>query len=529
MSETGPAIPLVGVSFEKAASGLVQTDAKGTILRVNTMLCRWIGYDASDLVQRRRLQELFTMGGRVFYQTHWAPLMQIQGSVSEVKLDMVHRDGHSVPMLINAICHHHEGQTYQEVALMMVTDRHKFEAELLLARSNAEGALAARKEADDQLRRINAQLSEADRRKDEFLATLAHELRNPLAPMRNVLQLMKLKDIADPQIGRYRDVLERQMNHLTHLVDDLLEVSRITQGKLELSLQPVNLTEALQVALEAAEPLVKASLHTLHITWPAAPICLDADPIRLTQMVQNLINNAAKYTPPGGQIWVGAELEGDQARISVRDSGIGIPQEHLSGIFEMFSQLAPALERSQGGLGIGLSLVRGLTDLHGGTITAHSGGPGLGSEFVIRLPAKPMGDVWQAPTLSEARPTQVGQRILVVDDNHDAAESLQLLLELQGHEVKLAGDGQLALAMAQAFQPDVLLLDIGLPFLNGYEVARLIRQEAWGKAMCLVALTGWGQAKDKQIATEAGFDWHLTKPVNPAELDSILDGTFNRA
>lgn len=523
MSEAGRGMPLDDdVSFEKAATGLVQTDAKGTILRVNAMLCRWIGYTAADLVQRRRIQELFTMGGRVFYQTHWAPLMQIQGSVSEVKLDMVHRDGHSVPMLINAICHHHEGQTYQEVALMVVTDRHKFEAELLLARSNAERELAARKDADDQVRRINAQLSEADRRKDEFLATLAHELRNPLAPMRNVLQLMKLKDIDDPQIRWSRDVLERQMQHLTHLVDDLLEVSRITQGKLELSLQPVSLTEVMQAALEAAEPLLTSSLHTLHVSWPTAPIWLDADPVRLTQMMQNLINNAAKYTPPGGQVWVGAEQEGDQAKISVRDSGIGIAQEHLSSIFEMFSQLAPALERSQGGLGIGLSLVRGLTDLHGGAITAHSDGPGLGSEFVIRLPAKPLGEVSQAAALSEPTPQHDGKRILVVDDNHDAAESLQLLLELQGHEVRLAGDGRLALTMAQEFRPDVLLLDIGLPFLNGYEVAQLIRQEAWGQAMCLVALTGWGQEKDKQIATEAGFDWHLTKPVNPADLDSIL-------
>jgi PAS domain S-box-containing protein len=522
MAEAGPAMPLEDVWFEKAASGLVQTDAKGTILRVNAMLCRWIGYAASDLVQRRRIQELFTMGGRVFYQTHWAPLLQIQGSVSEVKLDMVHRDGHSVPMLINAICHRHEGQTYQEVALMMVTDRHKFEAELLLARTNAEGALAARKEADDQLRKINVQLSEADRRKDEFLATLAHELRNPLAPMRNVLQLLKLKDIADPQIIWARDVLERQMHHLTHLVDDLLEVSRITQGKLELSFQPVHLTEAMQVALEATEPLVKSFSHTLHVSWPTAPICLHADPIRLSQMIQNLVNNAAKYTPPGGHIWVGADLEDDQARIWVRDSGIGIPQENLSSIFEMFSQLASALERSQGGLGIGLSLVRGLTELHGGAITAHSGGPGLGSEFVIRLPATPMPDVLPEAALPAPRPEQAGKRILVVDDNHDAAESLRLLLELQGHEVRLAGDGQAGLAMAQAFRPEVLLLDIGLPILNGYEVARLIRQEAWGQAMCLVALTGWGQAKDKKIAMEAGFDWHLTKPVNSADLEAIL-------
>lgn len=640
------------MSFELAASGLLQTDATGKILRVNAMFCQWLGYTPADLIQRRRFQGLFTMGGRVFYQTHWAPLIQIQGSVSEVKLDMVHRDGHSVPMLLNAISHRHGGQTVHEVAVMMVTDRHKFEAELVLARRNAEAALAAReqaqqalqettdvlglamrggkmgvwsrnlstnhlwfsreleelvgvptgglsrhaggflsfiheqdrlsvteaidqalasasdyvvefrfrhasgqwrwmegrgqavydplgqpkmvyglaiditerKDAVDQVRRINDQLSEADRRKDEFLATLAHELRNPLAPMRNVLQLLKLKNIDDPQILWSRDVMARQVHHLTHLVDDLLEVSRITQGKLELRLETVDLTAAIEDALEATQPLVEASSHQLSVQWPAQPISLNADPMRLTQMIQNLVNNAAKYTPSGGHIWITADRQGDQAVISVRDSGIGIAKEHLAGVFDMFSQLTPALDRSQGGLGIGLSLVRGLVELHGGTIEAKSDGMGLGSEFVLQLPARPFAEVLDTSFDDDNLPvTHASKRILVVDDNQDAADSLQSLLDLQGHDVMTAHDGVMALQLAQEFSPELVLLDIGLPLFNGYEVAQRIRKEAWGQSMCLVALTGWGQSQDKQKAMEAGFDRHLTKPVEPEDLHSILD------
>ncbi|RZI83531.1 MAG: response regulator [Rubrivivax sp.] len=511
--------------FEHAAAGLLVTTADGTIHRANATFCRWLGHSAEELVGRRRVQDLFTMGGRVFHQTHWAPLLQMQGSVAEVKLDMVHRDGHHVPLLLSAIRHQQGERVCHHLAVMVVNDRHKYEAELVRARKGAEAALTARQDAEAALRQVNEQLSRADRRKDEFLATLAHELRNPLAPMRNVVALLKLKNLADPHLQWSRDVLERQVQQLTHLVDDLLEVSRITQGKLELRRQPVDLASAMEAAVEAAEPAVLAASHRLSIQWPDPPITLNADPTRLTQILQNLLNNAAKYTPPGGQLWLSAQRDGDHVVLSVRDTGIGIPQEHLSNIFEMFSQLAPALERSQGGLGIGLALVQGLVELHGGTITARSAGAGQGSEFVVRLPASSanassLGD--PAPATAPAA-EQRGQSILVVDDNDDAAQSLEILLGLRGHAVAVARDGHQALYLAALLIPQVVLLDIGLPQLNGYEVARLIRQQAWGQNMLLVALTGWGQAQDKQAAKDAGFDRHLTKPVDMATLETILD------
>jgi PAS domain S-box-containing protein len=382
--------------------------------------------------------------------------------------------------------------------------------------------ITGRRRAEQQLQRLNLELSKADRRKDEFLATLAHELRNPLAPMRNVLEILRLKDFADPQLSWSRDVFDRQLQHMTHLVDDLLEVSRITQGKLELRKQRrLELARAMQSAMEAARPTVQASAHHLSVTLPREPLYLDADPTRLSQMILNLLNNAAKYTPPGGSISLAAEREGDEAVIVVRDSGIGIPREHLDSVFEMFSQLAPALERSQGGLGIGLALVRGLAELHGGTVAAFSSGPGSGSEFVIRLPLSKA-----TPEQSESAPAEMprtaGLRVVIVDDNADAADSLAMVLELEGHKVRTAGDGIAGLELIGEFAPQAVILDIGLPGLNGYELARRIRHEHHDTGILLIAVTGWGQQQDKQTAEEAGFDHHFTKPVDPRELQRVL-------
>ncbi|MFM0736088.1 PAS domain S-box protein [Paraburkholderia xenovorans] len=771
MQSTDRPLPPSDALFEHAACGLLVTDADGSILRVNATFCNWLGYTAAELAGVHRLQTLLTAGGKVFYQTHWAPLLQIQGSVAEVKLNMLHRDGHMVPMLLNAVQRRHGEASYLEVAVLIVADRHKYEQELLLARRNAEASVAAhqlaqkelqesrdmlglamrgarmgawshdpksghfqwsrelealagyaegrfadvpggffalihpgdlialneavdhavesgddyvaefrflhasgdwcwmegrgratydrhggptmifglgidvteRKEAqtvllrqaaifehlsdaivitdlrgnitdfnvggermlgyrtreilgkpisifhppedalrirrealaalaaegtwrgeltfvrrdrtrgvcetvvkplanargdiygavsvsrditgsrraEQQLQRLNLELSKADRRKDEFLATLAHELRNPLAPMRNVLEILRLKEFADPQLNWAREVFDRQLQHMTHLVDDLLEVSRITQGKLELRKQRLELARAMQSATEAARPTVQASSHHLSVTLPREPLYLDADPTRLSQMILNLLNNAAKYTPPGGHISLSAEREGDEAVIAVRDSGIGIPREHLGSVFEMFSQLAPALERSQGGLGIGLALVRGLAELHGGTVAAFSGGPGSGSEFVIRLPLSQSAAV-PAVHPSPQMPLATGLRVVVVDDNADAAESLAMVLELEGHRVRTAGDGVAGLALIREFAPQVVILDIGLPLLNGYEVARQIRDDDRHAGLMLIAVTGWGQQQDKQTAESAGFDHHFTKPVDPRELQRVL-------
>ena len=381
--------------------------------------------------------------------------------------------------------------------------------------------LSDRRRDEDELRRLNAELSLADRRKDEFIATLAHELRNPLAPMRNVLEILRLKDIADPQLQWARAVLERQMKHMTHLVDDLLEVARITQGKVELRRERVDLATAVQAAVEGVRPLVQAA-HELVVALPAEPLLLDADPTRLAQVILNLLNNAVKYTPDGGRIWLAAERDGDEAVITVRDSGIGIPPEHLDSVVEMFSQLAPAIDRAQGGLGIGLALVRGLVELHGGRVRAQSAGPGQGSAFSIRLPAPRALAGARAPAPDPAAGHGARRRILVVDDNVDAAESLALALGLGGHDVQAVHDGAAALAAAEAFAPQVILLDIGLPGLNGYEVARRLRARPADARVLLVAVTGWGQAQDKRAALDAGFDHHLTKPVTLPELEGLI-------
>jgi len=769
--------PAAETLFEHAPCGLVLCSADGTIRRVNARFCSWLGHAAEQLVGQRRVQDLFTMGGRLFHQTHSGPLLLLQGSVGEIRLDLVHRDGHTVPMLLNAVRRLHDGVAFIELAFMVLSDREKYESELLRARQRAEAALAAHREAeaalarsrqvlelalrgarmgiwssdlasntvwwsreleelfglpeggfggsqahfrslvhdddrsalatavdaavaghhdyivefrfarpdgeirwmegrgraiyddggrpvmlhglgiditdrkqaesvlvrqaaifehqsdaivaidlagvivdfnpasermlgyridevlgrpismfhlpdraedidrearaalgsqgewrsevvfvrkdgsqglcesvlkpladaggaiygavsvnrditerrriDDQLRALNEELSDAGRRKDEFLATLAHELRNPLAPMRSELEILRLADLADPKLRRSREMLERQVVHLTHLVDDLLEVSRITEGKLSLRKHRLDLGTALREAAQAVDAMMQAAAHELVLDLPDEPVSLVADPTRLAQVVQNLLNNAAKYTPPGGRVTLRGRRDNDEAVITIADSGIGIAAEHLPRLFEMFSQLDPALNRSQGGLGIGLALVRGLTALHGGSVSGRSEGVGRGSEFVIRLPLGAVDELSVTPVpMSSTDPdpdrADGGRSVLVVDDNLDALESLAELLTLQGHTVRTAADGESAVAVAAEFRPAVVLLDIGLPRVNGYEVSRRIRSEPWGRAMRLVAVTGWGQAQDRDAAMTAGFDHHLTKPVDLAALDALL-------
>ncbi len=370
-------------------------------------------------------------------------------------------------------------------------------------------------------RQAEETLREADRRKDEFLATLAHELRNPLAPIRTAVELLRLKGSDPETIALSRDIVDRQVRDLTRLVDDLLEVSRITRGKVQLRRETVSLADIVQRAVEASRPMVDAAGHRLTVTLPDVDLWLYADHTRLTQVLTNLLNNAATYTPDGGRIDVTATKVGDRVHVSVRDSGVGISRDQLPRIFEMFSQLRPVLERPNAGLGIGLALAKGLVELHHGTISAASDGEGQGSEFVITLPLCDAPER-EADVAQEAADHGAPLRILVVDDNRDAADGLALMLELMGHAPMVAYDGPEALITAERELPNVVLLDIGLPAMNGYEVARRIRQASWGRHMKLVAQTGWGNEQDRQRATAAGFDHHLIKPLDAARLAALL-------
>ncbi|MGH7710041.1 MAG: ATP-binding protein [Gemmatimonadaceae bacterium] len=370
--------------------------------------------------------------------------------------------------------------------------------------------------------RLIRELKHADRRKDEFLATLAHELRNPLAPIRNSLHIMRLA----PDTGaaeQARSMMERQLGQMVRLIDDLLDVSRITRGKLELRKERVELAAVVSMAVDTTRPLIEAAGHALTITLPPEPIYLDADPMRLAQVFSNLLNNAAKYMDRGGRIWLTAAPNGSDVVLSVRDAGIGIPAEALPSVFDIFIQLDHAREKSQGGLGIGLTLVKRLIEMHGGSVTAQSEGVGNGSEFIARLP---IAERRQLPRVvsKEQRiaARDAGYRILIADDNRDAADSLSMMLRLMGNEVRTVHDGAEAIKEAATFRPDVALLDIGMPRLDGYEVARSIRNQRWGASMRLVALTGWGQDEDKRRAIEAGFDKHFTKPVNPESLGQLI-------
>jgi CheY-like chemotaxis protein len=376
--------------------------------------------------------------------------------------------------------------------------------------------LTQRKQAEQALR-------EADRRKDEFLATLAHELRNPLAPVRNAVELLRASGPAAPELEWARDVIDRQLRQMTRLIDDLMDVSRISRGKIELQRERVELAKVVHGAVETSRPLVEQMGHELTVTLPPEPIFLDGDVTRLAQVFLNLLNNAAKYTEPGGRIDLRAERQGGEVVVTVRDNGIGIPAAALPTIFEMFAQVEGASSRSQGGLGIGLTLVKRLVEMHGGSVTADSEGPGKGSTFTVRLP---IGAEWpHTPDdpEDEERISPISKlRILVVDDNQDAAASLAMLLRLTGNEVRTAHDGEEAVRAAGEFRPRVVLLDIGLPKMTGYEVARIIRQQPGGKDMTLIAVTGWGQEEDRRKASEAGFDRHMVKPVDPKELLELL-------
>jgi len=380
-----------------------------------------------------------------------------------------------------------------------------------------------RKRAEEKLQRLAADLSEADRRKNEFLAMLAHELRNPLAPISNAARALRLASADPAAVESASKMLERQVGQMSRLVDDLLDMSRITRGKIELRREQVELAPIVEQAVEAVRPHYQSMNHELTVVLPSQPMRLNADPARLTQVIDNLLNNAGKFTDKGGRIALTVERDGDQARIRVRDSGIGVAADQLPRLFEMFVQVDTSLERSRDGLGIGLTLVKTLVEMHGGSIEARSDGPGRGSEFEVRLPLL-AESAQPASIATTAKPVAaVRRRVLIVDDSEDGAESLSLLLQVSGFETHKACDGVEAVETAERLKPDAILLDIGLPRLNGYEVCRRVRALPWGDTLTLIALTGWGQEDDRRKSHDAGFDGHLVKPVEFPALMSLLD------
>jgi PAS domain S-box-containing protein len=373
---------------------------------------------------------------------------------------------------------------------------------------------------------VEEQLRRADRAKDQFLAMLAHELRNPLAPMHNALRIMRLAADDASAVEQARGTIERQLQHLTRVVDDMIDVSRVTRNTLTLRRERVDLGSVIRQALETCGPTFDAMQHEVEVTLSPSPLFVHGDPLRLSQVLTSLLSNAAKYTRPNGNIWVTVERQGSDAVITVADTGIGINEGDLPTIFELFRSADGLPQTSQPGLGIGLTLARGLAELHGGRIEAFSEGPDRGSQFRVRLPLI-VEEAGELPAESPAaptapRPVSARRRILIVDDNGDAAESLAELLALLGHETSTAHDGVAALDMAERLRPSVVLLDIGLPGMSGHDVARAIRREPWGADMLLIALTGWGQTEDRTRSRRAGFDHHLVKPLDLSQLEELI-------
>jgi PAS domain S-box-containing protein len=479
---------------------VIVTDARGLVTLMNPVARRLTGWD--EEATGRPLEEVFRIVNEQTRQPADSPVSRVLREGTVVGLAnhtaLVARDGTVRPI--------------EDSAAPVRGDDGAVVGVVLVFRDATERRAA------------EAALRDADRRKDEFLATLAHELRNPLAPIRNAVEVLRRSDGEAGLAEQARDMIGRQLDQMVRLVDDLLDMSRISRGKVQLRKERVELAAVVRGAVETARPLLDARGHELTVTPPAEAVWLDVDPTRLAQVIANLLHNAAKYTEKDGHVWLTVERQGGEVVLSVRDTGIGIAAEHLPRLFEMFSQVTPALERSQGGLGIGLALVRGLVELHGGTVEARSDGPGRGSEFVVRLPVADVPAAPEARAPAGGGPLPGGRkwRILVVDDNRDSADSLALMLEMMGHETRTAYDGPEAVEAAAAYRPDVVLLDIGLPRMNGYEVARHLRQQPWGKGLALVALTGWGQDEDKRRALDAGFDQHVTKPVGADGLEQVL-------
>lgn len=496
--------------YEHAPCALLSTRPDGTILRVNQTFLDWLAAPRSEITNGVRFQSLLTIGSRMYYETHYAPLLQIQGFVNEIALEVRRRDGTTRPVVASARQVRSDSGEVQAVriALFDSSDRRQYERELLIARRRAEDAAAS--------------LAEADRRKNDFIAVLAHELRNPLAPIRSVAEIFRRAEHANSAVGNAATVLQRQVGQMSRLVEDLLDVSRIGQDKLSMNLVPADLVSIVREAVETSLPLLRDAGVTLEMALPDQPVGVLADAQRLMQVIVNVLNNAAKFTPPGGVVALTLATAGDRSQLRIRDNGIGIDPAKLPDIFDMFMQ-ADGMSERRGGLGIGLSLARSLVERHGGSITARSEGLGTGTEFAIDLPGIAQTGAAEAtsPAARLATAANTSRRVLVVDDNRDAAQMIALLLEMSGHDVRRAHDGAEVLPAYENFHPDVVLLDIGLPLINGYEVGKQIRQR-YGDEATLVAVTGYGEEDDRRKSLDAGFNHHLVKPVDHDALLALL-------
>ncbi|QJR34272.1 PAS domain S-box protein [Gemmatimonas groenlandica] len=484
--------------------GIVETDAHGAMTLVNPCWCEMLGRAEAELLGRTILD--FTHPACVDATATAFRGVASGGPDIVIELDYCRKDG--------SVLH---AQSHVTAILSPAGELVGMIAVVL--------DVSARLRAEAELRRLAANLSEVDRRKDVFLATLAHELRNPLAPIRNGLQIMELAEADTGMVEKTRSMMERQVEHMTRLIDDLMDVSRISLGKIQLRTATMSLADAVQSAVESSRALIEVQGHELVVDVPLEPIYVEGDVARLSQVFANLLNNAAKYTGRGGRIRLAVEQQEIDAVVSVDDNGDGIAADKLSHVFDMFTQIDGSLEKSHGGLGLGLYIVKRLVELHDGSIIVESGGYGAGSRFVVRLPAAlAPGTNGAVDHKHEPRSTPVRRRILVVDDNHDVATSLAELLHVMGNNTKTAFDGEQALIIAEAFRPDVIVMDIGMPKLNGYDACRRIRSEPWGQNIVIIAQSGWGQEDQVRMSQEAGFTSHLVKPVDPVALNTLLAG-----
>jgi PAS domain S-box-containing protein len=486
--------------FSTSLIGSMTWRLGGTVTRANDAFLEMMGYSRDDLATGRlTCAALAAPGCGPADDAARAELMANRRHAPFEK-EYLRKDGARVPVLVSSALF----PDSDDEGISYVVD------------------LSEVKRAEQQIRDLLVQVTAASRAKDEFLATLAHELRNPLASIRNAVQILKSKGPDDPKLAWSLGVIDRQVRHMARLLEDLLDVSRISRNKLELRRERVELSSVIEAAIETSRPLIDAARHELIVSAPRGSVYVDGDPVRLAQIFSNLLNNAAKYTPEGGKVALTVERRDSMVAVTVRDNGIGIARDMLPRVFDIFAQAAPALDMAQGGLGIGLSLVRGLVQLHGGAVSARSEGSDRGSEFVVELPVVDP-PAREEPREDAAPARALRHRVLVVDDNADSADSLAALLEILGSEVMTAYGGAEALAAAETFEPTAVLLDIGMPGMNGFEVCQRLRAQPWGRRALLIAMTGWGQEEDRRQTREAGFDHHMVKPVDASALTQLLE------
>ncbi|MES2979004.1 MAG: ATP-binding protein [Pseudomonadota bacterium] len=497
--------------LRQSTAGFVQADATGRITLVNQTWCDMLGYSEAEIVGKY-IQE-------VTHPDDLAATLAAVGQMASggpnfaIEKRYLRRDGSCIWAVSSVTALRSQNGDYEGLGAIVLD-------------------MSQRRETEEQLRQAALELAEADRCKTEFLATLAHELRNPLAPLSNALQMMRLAGDQPDLRCKAQAIMERQLRAMVDLVDDLLDIARISRGKIVLKKKAVEVSSLVASAVETSAAMMNAGQHELSVDLPAESLWLHGDPTRLVQVLSNILNNAAKYTPPGGHICVSAHRSDDDVVLAVQDDGVGIASDAMPHIFEMFTQVGRNLDKAQGGLGVGLGLAKSLVELHDGTLSAQSEGAGRGSRFTMTLgladdtPATPHPPLHAAPEIVASQPGAL--RILVVDDNPDGADTLAAVLDMQGHICRTANDGYEALATAERFQPQLVFLDIGMPGLNGYEVAERMRRIPGLAHAVLVALTGWGSDEDRERASKAGFDLHLTKPADMESIERLLASVAGR-